>query len=262
MNRILVVGAPRSGTTWLASTLASTLGSRSLHEPDNPVFNAAASESAESHGGYPVLRPRERAPEYERLWDPGFGMSMRRPGLRFGHRNGGAGSTAVIAKSVFAPFALDWLVDRYHPRVVLIERHPVDVVLSWMRLDFLVGDLATRERIRSEYVEPLGIPSWDAAAPRLLQVSWAVGLIMSAMRHQSRTRPDWKVVSHEAISRHPAIIRQLATSLGLRWSAEAEAAALQRAEARPSSPHDRHVATEFLSQFPELAPWVGVASRV
>lgn len=267
MNRILVVGAPRSGTTWVSATFAATRGSRLLHEPDNRAFNAKASDSALLHGGYPVLHPGQRAPEYERLWDPAFReMKLPKPRLRrirrVGHRAGGEHPTAVVAKSVFAAFALDWLVERYSPRIVLIERNPIDVVSSWMRLGFEVGDLATREPIRAEYVERLGLPAWDPAAPRLLQVSWAVGLLMSAMHHQSRTRPDWQVVSYETLSRDRSRLRALAASVGLSWSDEAEASARHPAEPQNYAQDERGAATDFLSRFPELASWFEVENRV
>jgi hypothetical protein len=268
VNRILVAGAPRSGTTWLAATLGTTPGSSLVNEPDNQVFNAAASESAEVYGGYPVLLPGQRAPEYERLWDPVFhakqpSVTTAWHGRRFGRRRDTAAAPeTVIAKSVFAAFALDWLVARYAPSVVLIERDPCDVVSSWMRLDFVVGDLATREPIRSGFVERLGLPAWDPAAPRLLQVAWAVGVLMSAMRDQSRARPEWKVVSYETLCRDRATVQGLAASLGLRWSDQAEAAARHPAEPRNYAQDERRAVADFLSQFPELASWFEVESRV
>ncbi|MBV8528592.1 MAG: sulfotransferase, partial [Candidatus Dormibacteraeota bacterium] len=142
MNRILIVGAPRSGTTWLANALSATPGARLAHEPDNTAFNADALESMELYGGYAAPHVGERVPAYERLWDPAFLAPPFAP-------------VHLIVKSVFAAFAMDWLIDRYQPRVVLIERHPLRVVSSWMRLGFRVGDLATRERIQTEYVERL-----------------------------------------------------------------------------------------------------------
>lgn len=263
VKRILVVGAPRSGTTWLASTLAATPGSRLVHEPDNPAFNAAAEESHMVYGGYPVLHRRQRVPAYQRLWDVAFrddpqsDVKLAASAFRFEGRRNAATPSSVIAKSVFAAFALDWLVERYAPRIVLIERHPADVVSSWMRLDFQVGDLATREDVRSAYVERLGLPPWDATAPRLLQVAWAVGVLMSSMRHQSRTRPEWLVVSHRTLSRDPAAPRALAASVGLSWSEEAEAAAQRPTEVRRySQEKDRRELTDFLLQFPELVSWL------
>lgn len=262
LNRILVVGAPRSGTTWLAATLASTPGGRLVNEPDNPVFNAAADTSIAVNGGYPVLRPGQRATEYARIWDSAFPgppkSSMRR--LWRGSRTGQPDVVAetVVTKSVFAAFAVDWLVERYAPRVILIERNPVDVVSSWMRLDFEVGDLATRERIRSEYVEPLGLPAWDPAAPRLLQVSWAVGVLMSAMRHRRRRRRGWKVVSYESLCGDRSSVRGLAASLRLQWSDEAEASAWQPADQQDYAQDERRAVRAFLSQFPELASWTGI----
>jgi hypothetical protein len=259
VNRVLVVGVPRSGTTWLAATLATTPGAVLMHEPDNPAFSADAEESRALYGGYPVLRPGERVPEYEMLWDRGFGsaeasqLTAARQGRRLGRRAANR-PAAVVAKSVFAAFAMEWLMDRYAPRVVLIERNPIAVVASWMRLDFVIGDLATRDRIRAEHVEPFDMPSWDPALPRSIQVSWAVGVLMSALRRQARDHPEWTVVSHEELSADRSQVRGLAASVGLDWSDQAEAAALGTDGAGGSAVlTDVDEVSGYLSRFPELA---------
>ncbi|HEX4578488.1 MAG TPA: sulfotransferase [Candidatus Dormibacteraeota bacterium] len=260
MNRILVVGAPRSGTTWLAATLAATPRAALMHEPDNPFFQPEASTSLALYGGYPVLHRRERAPEYQRLWDDGFRQARARvldPDAEppwYALRKRGLRPKAVIAKSVYAAFAMDWLVDRYSPRVVLIERHPIDVVCSWMRLGFVVGDLATRDRVRTEHVEPFRLPRWHESLPRLLQVSWAVGVLMSALRRQARARPDWTVISYEALASDRSLLRSLALSLGLSWSDRAAAWAQTQDGAGVYTGSERVEAREYLLQFPELAP--------
>jgi Sulfotransferase family len=265
VKRILIVGAPRSGTTWLAHALAATPGSRLVNEPDNRSFNPAASDSLQQYGGYPVLNRSQRVPEYALLWDPVFrrvnGRTPRRwVASRLGRDGGVAPPAAVVAKSVFAAFALDWLIDRYAPRIVVIERNPLDVVSSWMRLGFGIGDLATRQDVRTQYVERLGLPAWDQAAPRLLQVSWAVGLLMSALRHESRTRAALTVVSYETLSGDRSLVRDLAISVGLPWSDEAEAAARYPAEPQDYAREERRVVSDFLSQYPELAAWLEVES--
>jgi hypothetical protein len=260
MNRVLVVGVPRSGTTWLAQTLAATHRAALVHEPDNPFFQPDAATSRALYGGYPVLHRRERAPEYQRLWDEGFKRARARvpkPDAeppRYALHRRGLRPTTVIAKSVSAAFALDWLVDRYSPRVVLIERNPMDVVSSWMRLGFVVGDLATRDRVRTEYVEPFQLPRWDASMPRLLQVSWAVGVLMSALRRQARARPEWTVISYEALASDRALLRSLALSLGLLWSNRAAASAQSQNGAEFYTMSGRAEARDYLLQFPEVAP--------
>ncbi|TMB92160.1 MAG: sulfotransferase, partial [Chloroflexi bacterium] len=52
-NRIFVVGAPRSGTTWVAKMLAATPDTVALIEPDNPKSNPDANASYERYGRVP-----------------------------------------------------------------------------------------------------------------------------------------------------------------------------------------------------------------
>jgi hypothetical protein len=71
-RRLLLVGAPRFGTTWTAPALAMTLGTSYLHEPDNPNRDPLAFRSRRGAGQWPILEPGEAAPAYERLWDHAF----------------------------------------------------------------------------------------------------------------------------------------------------------------------------------------------
>ena len=259
MNRILVAGVPRSGTTWLANALAATSGAQLVHEPDNPAFHPGAAEAHSLYGGYAAPHVGEHWPAYEQLWDAAY-------------RDGESEATSVIAKSVFAAFALDWIVDRYAPSVVVIERHPLRVVSSWMRLDFVVGDLATRARIQREYVEAMQLPPWDPHAARLVGVSWAVGVLMSVMRANGHSRSDWAYVSHEWLSddRVPRL-RSLADALNLAWSAATEQRVRDLGAAEPVSiemddcgiptawrmypASDARAALAVLRRFPLLDPW-------
>lgn len=260
MNRILVIGAPRSGTTWLANALATTPGSRLAHEPDNAAFNDDAVESLERYGGYPAPRVGEDLPAYARLWDPVFLVAP-------------FACVHLIAKSVFAAFAVEWLIDRYRPRVVLIQRHPVRVVASWMRKGFIVGDLATRERIQTDYVARLDLPDADLEAPKLVSIAWAVGVLMTALQVKSRAHPEWTVVSHERVSADGiSQLHELATTLGLQWLEETErrVRALGDTETIPVElsadgipaawkdypAEDALAAIALLRRFDELAPWL------
>ncbi|MGH7750371.1 MAG: sulfotransferase, partial [Candidatus Dormibacteria bacterium] len=263
MNRVLVVGAPRSGTTWLAQVLAAEPGSRLVHEPDNPAFHPDAAEARALYGGYASLHRGERVPAYEELWDAAFATAPA--------------DGPVIAKSVYAAFALEWLAHRYAPQVVIIERHPVRVVASWMRLGFHVGQMPTRERITAEHVERALLPAWDPQAPRLVQVSWVVALLMTAMCTARLSHPEWTVVSHEWLSAYPAgRLAALAGALDLRWTETSESL-VRNLGVAPTVPvavdaggipiawndhpvADARAAMALLRRFPALSPWVGAAA--
>ncbi len=70
MTLVLVAGAPRSGTTWLATVLAVDNDVGLVMEPDNQWTSAFAFRAKERLPGrvHPALQPGESAPEYRRLW--------------------------------------------------------------------------------------------------------------------------------------------------------------------------------------------------
>ncbi len=70
MNRVLVVGVPRSGTSWVGRVLGSTPGATYLGEPDNHEHAPFALRAKLGLPGYfyPALSPGNSAGRYERLW--------------------------------------------------------------------------------------------------------------------------------------------------------------------------------------------------
>lgn len=68
--RILVVGVPRSATSWVGRVLGATRGATYLGEPDNHEHCPFALRAKRrlSRGFYPMLTPTDEAPDYERLW--------------------------------------------------------------------------------------------------------------------------------------------------------------------------------------------------
>lgn len=75
MTRILVIGIPRSGTTWVATMLARAQSTALVHEPDDPYLFAFALRAKRPLAGglYTALSPHQDAPLYERLWREAFG---------------------------------------------------------------------------------------------------------------------------------------------------------------------------------------------
>jgi hypothetical protein len=73
----LVVGLPRSGSTWLATMLGKAGGSTLVSEPDNHLMIPAALRAKRrlGRGIFPYLVPDESALEYEEIWAQAFGES-------------------------------------------------------------------------------------------------------------------------------------------------------------------------------------------
>src|SRR5262249_25000117 len=70
---ILVAGAPRTGTTWVARALGSSPDATLINEPDNEWPNPFALRAKLPLGQYPVLGPGDEAPKaYDLLWRKAF----------------------------------------------------------------------------------------------------------------------------------------------------------------------------------------------
>ena len=65
---VVVLGIPRSGTTWVAGVLGASFGADVVHEPDNEKESLAAMAAKSDLGRFPVLGPDDVAPGYEALW--------------------------------------------------------------------------------------------------------------------------------------------------------------------------------------------------
>src|SRR5215471_6572850 len=79
MARILLAGAPRSGTTWVGQALGCCRDVRYVDEPDG-FRTAFAFRVMLGVGENPRLVPGEAAPEYERLWAGAFAGGQPAPG--------------------------------------------------------------------------------------------------------------------------------------------------------------------------------------
>ena len=252
--QVLIVGVARSGTTWVGQTLGRTQRARDVHEPDGD-HDAFAFRRAAGYAPNPVLRPGEPHPDWVRLWAGVFAGGQPSSALRgraarylyaktpvadrwdawLGGRptarlrvaaalaepRGGSGSEPVVAKSVRASFSVEWIAQRFQPKVLVVERNPLNVLSSWITLDFL-NDARQLRALADFAGQAWGIAAPTAAAPRLVQQAYSVGVLMSALREAADRHPEWHVVSHEDLCVEPVRkYRALADALGLVWSDDA-----------------------------------------
>lgn len=169
---VLLVGPPRSGSTWTSRVLSTAAGVEVVHEPDNAVVDPYAWLAKAGHGRLPVLDEDATPPRrYELLWagalagggpPPADGRrylahrlhqpvkqaaSNRRPGLARAPvqarlalasllarpRQPVPDARTVIVKSVYAACALPWLTRRFDVRVVVQRKSPLNFAASFSR---------------------------------------------------------------------------------------------------------------------------------
>ncbi len=270
---IVIVGLPRSGTTWSFQALWHAMGMRRIAEPDNEDKNPAAIHGKHGLGRYPSLVPGDRSPAYHRLWEwiltGGYETRRSRTARRImapgaddrifdgrldpvtwlaatvardprpgrGPAKGvptqpvPAGQPVlppedlrVITKSIHAQLAITWLSAEFDIDVLVLLRHPANVLASWMKVnlkDARNTTLETRPEIRSRFVEPWGVPL--PGPDPVERMCWRIGLLVAALEEAVASNPQWRVASHEALCLDPfSEFRTLYDQLGLEWSPATE----------------------------------------
>jgi hypothetical protein len=252
MARVLILGAPRSGTTWSGRVLGHTAGAAYVNEPDGDT-EAYAFPARLGFGGPPELAPGEEHAAYDRLWTGAFaggGRPMRptarvarwlnagvEPGQRFRAWYGDPLTVRqrlvrawaapmlprpearhVVVKTVRAEFTAEWIAARFAPTVLLVERNPLNVLSSWIDLGY-----ARHEREFLAYAARAA--RWGIAPPddpvEVERQTFTYAVMATALR-DAATRHGWARTTHEHLCVDSVVrFRELATRLGLEWGDEA-----------------------------------------
>jgi hypothetical protein len=250
-SRILVVSSPRSGSTWTLRTLSFAEGTAFVREPDN-VDTAAAVRTGVTRlgfGPYPVVEPDEAAPQYAALWDLAFqgrrALALRRgwgrrvsraafalprpvrdPLLKVAARCLGALAprrSHVAVSSVMAHFSVEWIHHKFHPKIVVLQRDPLNIASSWLRLNIGAFDVHTRPAIVERHLRPLGVepPPQDASIATL--VGWSIGALATQLGSLLERHPEWILATHEDLCESAETrFGDLYRRLGLTWTQETE----------------------------------------
>jgi hypothetical protein len=257
---VLVAGAPRSGTTWIGTVLSLAAGACSVHEPDNAVHDPFALRASIGLGRFPILDKGDEAPaEYEELWRralAGYGhrrtprwaaakvllrhtprqefraafdesepvVSPRLDAVRrlAVPRSAIPPGQQAVVKSVHGTLALSWLTERFSPRVVIVMRHPLNVVASYLELGWQDAGLHTRmDELRDGLA--VSVPELPAEASLVSRVAWQTGLFASVFTALADRNPGWQIVTHEELCRDPHQgFRRLYQNLRLTWTPAAD----------------------------------------
>ena len=255
MSALLIAGVPRSGTTWIGRALGHTDGTAYVNEPDG-FRDPLAFRVMVDRGENPVLVPGEDAPDIERLWAGALAggreagtvrdraarllydrspLEARRSARAAGRATGTLGVAArlavprvadaasrVVVKTVQSALSLEWVSDRFSPRVLLIERNPFNVLSSWHELGYV------RNPRETAAITAYARRQWDIdappdGAPHIATQAFVFGVLTAALRDAASRHPDWSRARHEdlCIDTVPRF-RALAAEVGLVWGEDAE----------------------------------------
>lgn len=225
MKPILLTGAHRSGTTWLANMLA--LGGDLLlaSEPFNlDEWAYRLNGLATRWFTYAPALPQDQAREaFARVLDRHtgkvFGRRHVQRYLPFTRRG------RLLVKDPIACLSSEWLAENFPLEVLVLVRHPAAFAASLKRMSwhFPFEDLLGQDRLMDDLLQPFR-RDIEAGYTDIIEQA---GLIWSIIYHVlsvfADRHPDWVVVRHETVSREPVEeLRMLYRRLGLSWSAEVE----------------------------------------
>jgi hypothetical protein len=256
---LLLVGIPRSGTTWTMQVLGADPNLHSLLEPDNEGTSAPAIWGKKAAGRFPALQPGDHDERYRELWSWILQGAPRSPRLRLAaqilrpvqppgrtrflqgrrvplmtiagamasHPGNGTSSELrnqrLLVKSVHAPLALEWLAEEFGVDVLVLLRHPGNVLSSWLTLNLneqfirLEENPAVRTRL---------LGSWGVAAPGpdpLERMIFSIGVLSTALEEAVSRNPRWLIRTHEQLCSDPGQeFKRLYADLGLAWSEAVE----------------------------------------
>ncbi len=128
----------------------------------------------------------------------------------------------VLVKSVAAHLCTEWLADELGADVVLVHRHPLNLVSAWLELGWGSTPWATKGPIRARFETT---EAWPPPSDGTARGSWESCATQLLLLEAGQRNPSWVVVDHEARCADPlASFQEIARRLGLPWTLGTERA--------------------------------------
>jgi hypothetical protein len=212
---VLVLSMPRSGSSWVGETLGISSGALYLREPltqTNKLFNGKVVEVLTN----PPPAAYEQCADVAFMGLPAFNNSIVTIPSQWSLLN--RSRRKVVIKEV-ALWALHWLVHRYQPRTILLVRHPVAVLLSYVKVGWIRLDVQANKNFMNTQAKAL---------------RWA----FDTLQHY----PNHKVVVYEELCANPLMaFKPLFEFAGLDWSQPVEQFILEHSsDGQHEDPYSTH----------------------
>lgn len=239
-SHILVTGAPRSGTTFLGHVLAYANDVGYVREPLNADFGLAGlpHQFLYMYDGMPeqahydgiIKKLLVGRPKFKRLSVRNASSKKQRVGrILFGS---GSHYTYVKArynpavkrfllKDPMAPFASQYMAEKYGVKVVVIVRHPIPLIASMRRvnLDHALDDLVRQTELYNRYLKDiLGSVKLDRLSSlERRSLLWAC--VYYTLHRTMEDNDSFITVRHEDVSADPqTAVPELYERLGLHFT--------------------------------------------
>ncbi len=253
MKRVLILGVPRSGTTWIGSALGHCAGATYVHEPDGVHEPFAYRAKSTLPDGF-ILGPGRSALEYERLWSGAFAGGAKTANLRdhlsrrlYGRvstsqraharaggrpaiglqvstalalpRIGVAGLDAVVVKSVDAALSAEWIAAQFAPKVIVVTRDIRSVLASWLSLEMRGPQEPGYRAITSYAQQRWGVELPPFEAPLFERMATVCSVWALALRSAAAAHHGWLSLRYEdVVESDPVdVLRRIAGAAGLTW---------------------------------------------
>lgn len=210
-DSIVVCGGPRSGTTWLAQTIASIPRSAVLFEPLHPRRVPAVREAG--FGWRTYERPGTEWPQGRRLLEDAFrgrilndwtASLVKRP----------ARVRTWIVKCIRANRLLPWMSGWMQPRArLLVVRHPCAVVSSQIASHWDPPDVSIQPQLLEDYPQIRSVMEACETPEEQRALDWAVNTLVPLAHGSIR---QWLTVPYEHLVRGTSAFE----SIFARWGRE------------------------------------------
>lgn len=218
---ILITGAHRSGSTWLANMLALDGHVLIAEEPFNcGPWSYSLDKLARNWFTYaPALPQKQAIAAFQKVLDGKTGRIFRRRQaqryLQWTRRE------RLVIKDPIACFSSDWLARHFDMQTIVLVRHPGAFAASLKRMNwrFDFGDIMRQPQLIDDLLYPYISEIEKNPAEIVDQAALLWKLIYSVLLEFTGRHADWILVKHEKLSRQPLLhLETLYSRLHLTWS--------------------------------------------
>jgi len=256
---IVIFGLPRSGTTWLAKTLAEAEGVQYVVEPDNEGTNFLGYFYKRGLERFPYFRVGEESSNYSKLFERAlFGdyityesgvnnllyksnfISLSLVKKRFLKK--GKNRKAVfnwdwilpknvtpkkeeirLVKTVHATLNIPFLMHQFDFEPLIIFRHPAAIIASQLKLKLTDSDqdVFKNIKLREDFLQPF-LKKMDTEKTPLERMGMQVGIFHFVISKFIK-QYNYNFILHEDLCENPiAEFQQLFKNFNLKWETKIE----------------------------------------